>query len=138
MEKINWRVRIFLSGMGVLFILLASCTKKSSHEVKIDDMVEVPVLNEDIKAVVPHIFIYTYAEQEVTDKEVYLNATIKIEGNNKFKDLETVKTKIKGRGNSTWAKPKKPYRLKLDKKRLFSICQKQRIGFCWLIITIIP
>lgn len=116
MEKINSSVSKFLSGMFLLFILIASCTKKTGNDVEIDDIEEIPELNEDIPAVVPHIFIYTDGEQEVMDKEVYLNAAIKIEGNNKFKDLETVKTRIKGRGNSTWSKPKKPYRLKLDKK----------------------
>ena len=32
------------------------------------------------------------------------------------KENYTGKTEVKGRGNSTWGYPKKPYRLKLDKK----------------------
>ncbi|MGY4384350.1 spore coat protein CotH [Pedobacter sp. UYP24] len=51
----------------------------------------------------------------INSKDVYVTGSIKIVSN--FK--ETVfdgKTEIKGRGNSTWGMPKKPYRIKLDKK----------------------
>jgi hypothetical protein len=116
MKTGNLSVCKFLNGIVIVCILLSSCTKKTGNTVEIDDIEEVPELNEAIKAVVPHIFIVSDGEHEVVDKENYLNASIKIEGNDKFKDLEAVKTRIKGRGNSTWVKPKKPYRLKLDKK----------------------
>lgn len=114
MKKINLGVTQFLSGMFVI-LALVSCTKKND-DTQIDVIEEVPILNEDIPAVIPHIYIDTDGAEEVKDKEVYLNAAIHIDGNNKFKDLAKVKTRIKGRGNSTWSKPKKPYRLKLDKK----------------------
>jgi len=63
----------------------------------------------------PHIYITTTNGVPVVSKDDYITATIKIEGNEAFKDY-TGTTKIKGRGNSTWNYPKKPYRLKLDKK----------------------
>ena len=52
----------------------------------------------------------------ISSKEVYVNGTLKIISN--FKDVSYEgKTEIKGRGNSTWFDmPKKPYRIKLDKK----------------------
>ncbi|WP_285055559.1 CotH kinase family protein [Pedobacter ginsengisoli] len=52
----------------------------------------------------------------ITSKEVYVTGSIKIVSN--FKDVVyDGKTEIKGRGNSTWYDmPKKPYRIKLDKK----------------------
>ena len=51
----------------------------------------------------------------VDSKDIYVEGTVKLIGN--FKDvLFDGKTEIKGRGNSTWGMPKKPYRLKLDKK----------------------
>ena len=51
----------------------------------------------------------------ITSKDVYVTGTLKLVGN--FKDvLFDGKTEVKGRGNSTWDMPKKPYRIKLDKK----------------------
>lgn len=52
---------------------------------------------------------------EIPSKDSYLNATLTVDGKGIYADY-TGKTEIKGRGNSTWGYPKKPYRLKLDKK----------------------
>lgn len=52
--------------------------------------------------------------EELPDKN-YRNATLSVDGKGVYEDY-TGKTEIKGRGNSTWGYPKKPYRLKLDKK----------------------
>lgn len=52
---------------------------------------------------------------EIPGKEEYLSATLEIDGQGVYEDFKGV-TEIKGRGNSTWGYPKKPYRLKLDKK----------------------
>ena len=49
----------------------------------------------------------------IDSKDNYINATITIEGNDWGEDY-TGTTRIRGRGNSTWGMPKKPYRLKLD------------------------
>jgi len=68
------------------------------------------------ESAVPHIYIETTNSAPIVSKEEYLNATIRIEGKGAFEDYKGT-TKIKGRGNSTWIYyPKKPYRLKLDKK----------------------
>lgn len=58
--------------------------------------------------------------EELYDKELYLDATIRIDGNGVVDDLESTAVSIKGRGNSTWSYVKKPYRLKFDKK--IAIC----------------
>ncbi|MHA4896700.1 CotH kinase family protein [Pedobacter sp. PWIIR3] len=51
----------------------------------------------------------------IDSKDIYVTGSIKIVSN--FKDIVFEgKTEIKGRGNSTWGMPKKPYRIKLDKK----------------------
>jgi hypothetical protein len=51
----------------------------------------------------------------IANREVYVTGTLKLVG--KFKDvLFDGNTEVKGRGNSTWDMPKKPYRIKLDKK----------------------
>lgn len=69
----------------------------------------------DWGASVPHIYIETFGNAPIVSKDDYLQANIKIEGLGGFEDYSGI-TKIKGRGNSTWGFPKKPYRLKLDKK----------------------
>lgn len=61
------------------------------------------------------LYISTDNKVPITSKEVYVAGSIKIVSN--FKVAYDGKTEIKGRGNSTWYDmPKKPYRIKLDKK----------------------
>lgn len=57
---------------------------------------------------------------QVQDKESYVGALVSIEGNGYIDDYPQAKVNIKGRGNSTWwMMPKKPMRLKFDKKTPF-------------------
>jgi hypothetical protein len=53
---------------------------------------------------------------EVTSKEEYLTGTLSRVGVGIVDDIEDQAAKIRGRGNTTWGKPKKPYRIKFDKK----------------------
>ena len=68
----------------------------------------------------PVVYINTEGGQAITSKEYYINADLIIQGNEMYNSGTTTLynglTEIRGRGNSTWAQPKKPYRLKLDKK----------------------
>lgn len=68
-----------------------------------------------LENVLPHIFINVDGRNEILTKENYLNADIKIEGKGIYEDFSG-RTGIRGRGNSTWQMPKKPYKLKLDSK----------------------
>ncbi|MGL5681440.1 MAG: CotH kinase family protein [Marinifilaceae bacterium] len=63
----------------------------------------------------PSISIDVENGAEITSKDTYLNATVTIDGKGAY-DNYTGTTRVKGRGNSTWGYPKKPYRLKLDNK----------------------
>ena len=68
----------------------------------------------------PVVYINTEGGQAITSKEKYIDAELIVQGNSVY-NSETTKlyngaTEIRGRGNSTWGQPKKPYRLKLDKK----------------------
>ncbi len=67
----------------------------------------------------PTVKVNTPGNAAITSKEDWLkNATISIEGaENDEWNFEPVKTSIRGRGNSSWIQPKKPYALKLDKKQ---------------------
>ena len=64
---------------------------------------------------IPHIYIDTDGGVGIVSKDDYVKANVRIAGGGKYPDFEG-RTSIKGRGNSTWVMPKKPYRLKLDEK----------------------
>ena len=68
----------------------------------------------------PVVYINTENNAEIVSKEEYINAELTIQGNETYNSDTTTlysgATEIRGRGNSTWVQPKKPYRLKLDKK----------------------
>ncbi len=51
-----------------------------------------------------------------SDKNTYVTGTIDISQTNEFPTGFSASTSLKGRGNATWGYPKKPYRIKLDKK----------------------
>lgn len=70
--------------------------------------------DELIETGLPVLYIETENEKAVDSKDTYVNAnlTIKKEG----KTISESSLRIKGRGNATWTYPKKPYKLKLDKK----------------------
>lgn len=61
---------------------------------------------------VSDLTITTENHEPIVEKKVYLQAILEFSGGTTG-DL-TVSTRIRGRGNSTWGMPKKPYRLKLD------------------------
>lgn len=64
----------------------------------------------------PVIKIYTEGNKQITSKDDYLNADISIDGAGELQNFQG-KMKIKGRGNSTWSFPKKPYKMKFDTKQ---------------------
>lgn len=63
----------------------------------------------------PVVVIQTENEREIVDKENWIPASMTIDGIGKFDDYKGTMT-IRGRGNSTWTYPKKPYNIKLDSK----------------------
>lgn len=68
----------------------------------------------------PIIWIETEGRQEIISKEEYLKASFKLQENVITRgagDVLIDSVLIKGRGNTTWGMPKKPYRLKFDKKQ---------------------
>ena len=69
------------------------------------------------RAEVPTIYINTDDGESITSKEYYKDATITIDGHGIFPSMDATAVQIKGRGNSSWAWPKKPYRLKFETKQ---------------------
>lgn len=66
----------------------------------------------------PVVYINTENGAPIVSKEEYLNAQMKIQGSaDNSTGLYDGVIEIRGRGNSTWRdSPKKPYKIKLDKK----------------------
>lgn len=73
------------------------------------------VVNIEWETGIPHLYIVTENNAPVNSKDDYVQATLKLDGADMYDDYEGT-TRIRGRGNSTWGMPKKPYRLKLDNK----------------------
>ncbi len=66
---------------------------------------------------VPRFDINTYDYvSEITSKTTYLYGTLTVDGRGVFDDIVVDSMRIRGRGNSTWGMPKKPYRLKFNTK----------------------
>ena len=65
---------------------------------------------------IPEIHIDIEDSLFVTSKTNYLKAYIRINGNGLYADFAD-SVSIKGRGNTSWHAPKKPYRLKFNKKK---------------------
>lgn len=65
----------------------------------------------------PVLYINTDDGNAITSKTEYKPGTMTIQNNTESSSaMYDGVIKIKGRGNTTWAWPKKPYRIKLDKK----------------------
>lgn len=77
-------------------------------------VVQATVLDE-LRNAVPHFHIHTEDEAPIDSKETYRAGTLRIDGDGEYEDFEGPMG-VRGRGNSTWALPKKPYRIKLDAK----------------------
>ncbi|MBO4801149.1 MAG: CotH kinase family protein [Bacteroidaceae bacterium] len=68
------------------------------------------------RAEVPCIYINTADGGDIYSKSTFKDATISIDGRDIFPSMEETPVQIKGRGNSSWSWPKKPYRLKFAEK----------------------
>lgn len=67
---------------------------------------------------IPRIVIETENYREVKDRETEIPAKLQIWGE-KAPESEVMNLTIRGRGNSTWFYPKKPYAIKFEKKQAF-------------------
>ncbi len=64
---------------------------------------------------IPQFYIQTEGTMPIVSKDNYMQAKLSIDGVDVYDDFEGA-TEIRGRGNTTWGRPKKPYRIKLNKK----------------------
>jgi hypothetical protein len=74
----------------------------------------------------PAIYINTEQNKPITSTSTYIKATVVVVSSDPTENLN-ITAQIRGRGNSTWGMPKKPYRVKLDKKtRLLNLPAKEK------------
>ena len=99
---------MFLLYSFVFLISFSGCKKKA------DDVVVTPDPPKD-KSFLPRLDIATTANAPINSTDIYVPTTISIDGLDAFDDYKG-SAQIRGRGNSTWNLPKKPYKFKLDEK----------------------
>ncbi|BCR36411.1 CotH kinase family protein [Mariniplasma anaerobium] len=62
------------------------------------------------------LYISTENQQEITSKDDYIRGNLSLEDDGPFSKDE-LGLRIRGRGNSTWEYPKKPYKIKFDERQ---------------------
>lgn len=67
----------------------------------------------------PIIYLTTSDNDAIDSKEDYIEGIVTIKGGRNFADVPAAVMKIRGRGNSTWTHPKKPFQMKLDDESTF-------------------
>ncbi len=84
---------------------------------------------QEAEITIAKLIIKTKDGQEITSKKDYLKASFEFVMEDGKK---TYKGKIRGRGNSTWGRPKKPYKIKLkDKESLFGMKAEKK----WVLLA---
>lgn len=66
--------------------------------------------------IIHSLYITTENEQDIVSKDDYINGKVSLESDGPFAK-EDLEMRIKGRGNSTWTYPKKPYKIKFDERQ---------------------
>jgi hypothetical protein len=80
----------------------------------------------------PIVNIQTDNNLPIESKDDYITGTVTIDGGRGFENLASTVMEIRGRGNSTWQFPKKPYQMKLDSKEEFLDMPKQKK---WILLA---
>ncbi|MBX7117892.1 MAG: CotH kinase family protein [Gemmatimonadaceae bacterium] len=66
----------------------------------------------------PVLWLSTVDNAPILDRENYVQGSLRVDGGKAHPEWSfAVATQVRGRGNSTWSAPKKPYRLKLASAR---------------------
>ena len=80
----------------------------------------------------PVVIIDTQGGMAVASKDTYVPGTVRIQGVGDWEGLAETGCEIRGRGNTTWYWPKKPYLLKLNEKQhIFGMHKHKR----WVLLA---
>ncbi|MBO5312971.1 MAG: CotH kinase family protein [Clostridia bacterium] len=69
---------------------------------------------------------------KISSKESYVDCYVSVTNTEERYELSHIKGAVRGRGNTTWSYPKKPYRLKLDEKISFFGEEKNK---SWVLLA---
>ena len=97
-----------------------------------DDLVLYASFNYDFLEI-PAVIINTNDGSDITSKEEYVASTVSICNTKEEWIIDSVDAGVRGRGNSSWNKPKKPLRIKFDKKQ--SILGSEYKAKSWTLIA---
>ncbi len=101
--------------VGYKFIGWSTGDTTQSLTLKPNDSMVIYAIFERLIEGLPVISINTENNEPITSKEIYINCFVTIDNTTNENSLENAVAKIRGRGNTSWDSPKKPYRIKLDK-----------------------
>ncbi len=110
---------LWLALLTPLAWLLASCSGDSDSMYNEQPVPQSPTTEPVVETKIPVVVIETENHVEIKDKENYINCSVMINDDDKLYTDGTPFSgsgRIRGRGNSTWTMPKKPYKIKLDSK----------------------
>ena len=86
----------------------------------------------ELRTGLPVIYVDTEGGKPIVSKEDYLNASLHILGTEAYDGLNPADCQIRGRGNTTWGWPKKPYLVKFESKQsLFGMPKHKR----WVLLA---
>lgn len=92
--------------------------EKEPEEPEGPETPETPEDNRAMEFKVHHIYVETENHAKIESKENYVACTVSMDSDNEEWCFDNLEAGIRGRGNSTWEwYPKKPYRIKFDKKQ---------------------
>ena len=104
-------VRLLVANSN--YLSSVSFMPSAYFKVRSEDFGVVPKLNTGL----PIVYVDTQNGWAINSKETFVPAALRIEGTEEYEGLEDVTCEIRGRGNTTWEWPKKPYLVKMEKKQ---------------------
>ena len=107
LKKPFWARHLGIWALACSALVLASCGGSS-------DVAEESAPDPCLDADITQLAIETENQASIVSKDDYIRAQMTLSCVQNPTHNLTVETRIRGRGNSTWGMPKKPYKLKLD------------------------
>ena len=114
--KTDFKVKTTIIAIFALIVIATACVAcLSCTNDTIEKSDDTSYLTQWVDTGLPVVRIDTKNGVDVVSKEEYISARFALTSND-YNDLTLDEIKIKGRGNSSWGQPKKPYTLKFDSK----------------------
>lgn len=100
------------------------------------DAFDIDIINTLTNTGLPVVYINTEDGKAITSKEDYVSSAVKIvdpaDSRNNINAGDEINAGVRGRGNTTWSYPKKPYRIKFDSKQgLFGLTKAKS----WVLLA---